>query len=145
MKKIICLSLVMLSLIGCFTACNISQNLSNALENMSEASPKVEEMVNALANNNISDAEALMHPDAENVDVAIVQMSNYLSGREAQSVDVEGINVKTSTGTAGEKREEQLTCKVTLEDGDIVYLNVIYLKDKDGEGFIKFQLVLGLI
>jgi hypothetical protein len=112
---------------------------------MSEASPKVEEMVNALANNNISDAEALMHPDAENVDVAIVQMSNYLSGREAQSVDIEEINVKTSTGTAGEKREEQLTCKVTLEDGDIVYLNVIYLKDKDGEGFIKFQLVLGLI
>jgi hypothetical protein len=145
MKKVICLSLVVMALIGCFASCNISQKFSDVLENMSEASPKVNEMINALAEDNVSDAVALMHPDAENVDAAIAQMSNYLSGRKAQSISIDGININTSTGTGGEKREEQLTCKVTLTDGVVVYLNAVYLKDKSGEGFITFQLVLGLI
>jgi len=51
MKKILCFTLVLLVLIGCLTACNFTQNMSGAIAGEAEATPKVEEMMSALAEN----------------------------------------------------------------------------------------------
>ena len=87
MKKIICFGLVLLALFGCLTACNFTQNMSGAIAGEAEATPKVEEMMAALANDNASDAKALLHPQvAETSDQEIAQMSAYLEGREASAI-----------------------------------------------------------
>ena len=84
MKKIICFTLVLFALLGCLTACNFTQNMSGAIAGEAEATPKVEEMMAALADDNTSDAKALLHPQVtETSDNAIAQMSAYLAGRKA--------------------------------------------------------------
>ena len=86
MKKIICFTLVLFALLGCLTACNFIQNMSGAIAGEAEATPKVEEMMAALADDNASDAKALLHPQvAETSDNAIAQMSAYLAGRKASA------------------------------------------------------------
>ncbi len=146
MKRFIGFSLVTLVLICCLASCNFTQSLSGELVKESEAAPKVEEMLTALAENRISDAKSFMHPKkSENTDTALTQMSEYLEGRKAESIKVTGINVNTSTGASGKSRQENVGYRVTLADGDVVYLSVVYLSDNDGAGFISFQLVLGVV
>lgn len=146
MKKLICISLVLLVLFGCLTACNFTQNMSGALAGTAEATPKVEEMMLALAEDRAADAKALMHPQvAATSDNAIAQMSAYLAGREASSMELKSVNVSTSAGTAGKSRQERIAYQVTLSDGAVIYLNVVYLSDNGGAGFASFQLVLGVI
>ncbi len=145
MKKIIRLTLVLFALLGCLTACNFTQNMSGAIAGEAEATPKVEEMMAALADDNASDAKALLHPQvAETSDNAIAQMSAYLAGRKASAIELKSITVNTSTGTAGKTRQEQVTYQVTLTDGAVVFLNVVYLSDNQGIGFSLFQVVLGV-
>lgn len=146
MKKTVCLVLVLLALFSCLTACNFTQNLSGALAGNAESTPKVKEMMIALAENRTSDAKALMHPQtAEDSDIAIAQMSDYLDGRKPDSIELKNINVNTSTGTSGKTRQEQAGYQVTLTDGDVIYLSVVYLSSNDGVGFSSFQLVLGVV
>ena len=102
MKKFVCFSLVMLAMISCLTACNFTKNVSGVLAGNATATPKVKEMMTALVNNNTADAKALMHPQSDKeTDVAITQMSSYLSGRTVGSIELKSINVNTSTGTSG--------------------------------------------
>lgn len=146
MKKIICSVLVLLILLGCLTACNFTQNMSGAIAGEAEATPKVEEMMAALADDNTSDAKVLLHPQvAETSDNAISQMSVYLAGRKASTVELKSININTSTGTAGKTRQEQVTYKVTLTDGAVIFLNAVYLSNNQGTGFASFQVVLGVV
>ena len=146
MKKFVCFSLVMLAMISCLTACNFTKNVSGVLAGNATATPKVEKMMTALVNNDTADAKALMHPQSDKeTDAAITQMSSYLSGRTVGSIELKSINVNTSTGTSGKVRQEQASYQVTLIDGEIIYLSVAYLSDNSGEGFIYFQLVLGVI
>ena len=146
MKRFIGFSLVTLVLICCLASCNFTQSLSGDLVKESEAAPKVEEMLTALAENRIADAKALMHSNkAENADTALTQMSEYLNGRKAESIAVTGINVNTSSGASGKTRQETASYQVVLSDGDVSYLSVVYLSDNDSTGFISFQLVLGIV
>ena len=146
MKKIICFALVLLALFGCLTACTFSQNMSGAIAGEAEATPKVKEMMAALADDNTSNAKALLHPQvAETSDNAIAQMSAYLAGRKASAIELTSINVNTSTGTAGKVRQERVAYQVTLTDGAVIFLNVVYLSNNQGTGFASFQLVLGVI
>ena len=146
MKKLLCISLILLATFSCLTACNFTQNVSGALAGELEATPKVEELLTALAEKRISDAKAYIHPQkAEQSDVSIAQMSNYISGRKASAIEPESINVNTSTGTSGKIRQEQVIYRVTLNDGDAIYLNVVYLSNNTGTGFASFQLVLGIV
>ena len=145
MKKLVCFSLILFSILGCLTACNVSQSI-NGIKDSAEATPKVEEMMNALAEEKISDAKALMHPQAsEKADTGFVQMQTYLAGRKVAALNIQNINITSSVGTAGKARQEQLAYKATLEDGEVVYLNVVYLSNDKGDGFVSFQLVLGAI
>ncbi|MDO4418953.1 MAG: hypothetical protein Q4B92_01160 [Ruminococcus sp.] len=146
MKKIICFGLVLLALFGCLTACNFTQNMSGAIAGKAEATPKVEEMMAALADDNTSDAKALLHPQVvETSDNAIAQMSTYLAGRKASAIELISININSSAGTAGKTRQEQVGYQVTLTDGAVIFLNAVYLSDNQGTGFASFQLVLGVV
>lgn len=145
MKKWICFALVVLVL-GSFTACNFTQNMSGAIAGEAEATPKVEEMMAALAAGNAADAKALLHPQAaETAESAIAQMSAYLAGRKAAAMELIGITVNTSTGTSGNVRQERVNYRITLGDGDMIYINAVYLSNNQGTGFASFQLVLGVV
>lgn len=146
MKKIICFALVLLVLLGCLTACHFSQNMSGAMAGEAEATPKAEEMMAALADDNASDAKALLHPQvAETSDNAIAQMRAYLAGRTVSAMDLISINVNVSTGTAGTSRQERVGYRVTLADGAVIYINAVYLSNNQGTGFASFQIVLGVV
>ena len=145
MKKWICFVLVLLVL-GSFTGCNVTQNMSGAIAGKAEATPKVEAMMAALSAANTADAKALLHPQvAESSDNAITQMSTYLAGRTAETMEVTGITVNTSTGTSGNTRQERVNYRVTLADGAVIFLNVVYLSNNQGTGFASFQIVLGVV
>ena len=146
MKKIICFALVLLALLGCLSACTFSLNMSGAIAGEAEATPIVKEMMAALAGDNTSNAKAFLHPQVtETSDNAIAQMSAYLAGRKASAIELTSINVNTSTGTAGKVRQERVAYQVTLTDGAVIFLNVVYLSNNQGAGFASFQLVLGVI
>lgn len=145
MKKWICFALVVLVL-GSFTACNFTQNMSGAIASEAEATPKVEEMMAALTAGNTADAKALLHPQAaETAESTIAQMSAYLAGRKAAAMELTGITVNTSTGTSGNVRQERVNYRITLADGDMIYINAVYLSNNQGTGFASFQLVLGVV
>lgn len=145
MKKILCFALVLLVL-GSFTACNFTQNMSGAMAGKAEATPKVEEMMAALSAANTADAKALLHPQvAETSDNAITQMSTYLAGRTVETMELTGITVNTSSGTSGNTRQERVNYRVTLADGAVIFLNVLYLSNNQGTGFSSFQIVLGVV
>lgn len=144
MKKYVSIVLVLILMLMSLNACNFKQTVSGALAGEAEATPVVENMLSALAENRISDAKSFMHPEAINVsDDAFNQMCEFIAGRKANSVELQNISVNTSVGTAGRIKQEQLTYKVTLSDGDVMNLNVIYLIDNSGIGFTSFQLTLG--
>lgn len=146
MKKQICFILVLLVLLGSLTACNFTQKMSGALADKAEATPKVEKMIAALTDDDTADAKALLHPQvAETSDDAIAQMSAYLAGKKASAIELRNININTSTGTSGKTRQEQIAYQVTLSDGSIIFLNVVYLSNNQGTGFASFQLVLGVV
>lgn len=146
MKKLICFVLMFVVLCSCLTACNFTRKISGSLAGEAEATPKVKQMMTALATNNTAEAKNLLHPKAAETSVtAIEQMSEYLDTREVDSMEQENIKVNTSAGTSGKTRQEQVVYRVTLTDGDIIYLNVFYYSDKSGTGFISFQFVLGIV
>lgn len=146
MKRRICFILVLVVLLGCLTACNFTQNMSGMVAGQAEATPKAEEMMAALAGENPSDAKALLHPQAAATsDDAIAQMRDYLAGRKVSAIELISINVNTSTGTAGKVRQERVGYRVTLTDGAVIYLNAVYLSDRQGAGFSSFQIVLGVV
>ena len=146
MKKLISVALILLAVFGCLTGCNFTQKLSGALADEAESTPQVENMMTALAQNRTSDAEKLMHPQvSEKSDAAMMQMSDFLAGRAAVSMELKNINVKTSAGTSGKIRQEEVAYQVTLTDGAVIYINVIYLSNNAGSGFTSFQLALGVV
>ena len=145
MKKLISILLLTVMVLS-LTACNFTSNMAGAMAGEAEATPKVEEMMTALAANKASDAKALMHPEvAGKSDAAIAQMSAYLAGRKATSMEVKNIQVNTSAGTSGKTRQEQVAYQVTLTDSTVIYLNVVYLSNNAGAGFASFQIVLGVV
>lgn len=143
MKKSISVILVVTVLLCCFTSCDITANFSDALSGKAESTPKVEEMLLALAENDMSAAESLLHPQiADDSGDMLERLAEYIDGRKAESVEVTSVGINTSTGTGGKSRQEEISYEVKLDDGDSVSLNVVYLSDNQGEGFTVFQIVL---
>ena len=143
MKKTICLTLIVLVVVSCLTACNFTLN---NLKDTAESTPKVEEMMAALTNGNVSDAKALLHPQASgDATNAINQMIKYLNGRSVNSIDLLNVNFTSSVGTSGQMSQEQATYKTTLDSTEVIYITAVYLNNNAGSGFISFQLVLGVV
>lgn len=146
MKKWMGVFLALLILASCVTGCSFSQKMLDSLSENAEATAKVEAMMTALAENKTEEAKALIHPQsAEETDAAIAQMSNYLGGRKANDIELININVTTSATVEGMARQEEVNYRVTLDDGDVIYINLVYLTNPEGSGFSCYQLVLGVI
>lgn len=143
MKKTICLTLVIMAVMCCLTACNFTLN---SIKDNAESTPKVKEMLTALTNGNLSDAKALLHPQLTNApDDSINQMIGYFNGRSVSSIDLINVNYKSSVGTSGQIMQEQATYRITLNFTETVYITSVYLSNNEGFGFISFQLVMGLV
>ena len=145
MKRLLCFALVLLPLLGCLAACNFTQHTSGAMEKLAESKPAAEQMLTALAQGNNADANKLMHPDAKDADNGIAQMITFLAGREAIATELVNVNVNTSAGTSGKVRQEQVSYKVTLSDNAVIYISAVHLSNRAGNGFVSFQLVLGVV
>lgn len=144
MKRFLCLSLILVALLGCFTACDLEglvSNMASNLENQSESAQMVKDMMTALCEGRAEDAKALMHPTvAERADDGISQMIAFLDGREVGTMNLQNINLSTSGG----EKEESLVYAVELSDGKMVFVQAVYLSDDDGAGFSEFQFVMGV-
>lgn len=146
MKKLVCFVLTLVALLCCLTACNLGENMADAIADKAEATPKAEEMVTALAEGNTQKARSLLHTRVtETSDAAIAQMVSFLAGRKANATELISVNISTSAGTSGTARQEKLGYKITLSDDTVIYLNAVYLSDNEGTGFTSFQLVLGVV
>ena len=147
MKKAVCICCVCVMILGLLTACNFNTNMTDSTgKTKMEALPQVEEMLQALAEEDGEKALGLMHPDAPNRSAqAIAQLSAYLSGRDVKSLEVQKLQKKNTSGTGGTKQQETATILVTMEDEEQFYLSVSYLTDAEKKGFVSFQLILGMV
>ena len=146
MQKIICLTLIVITMIGCLMACNITTNNSDSSLQAENSGPKVEKMMQALTDMCLSDAKKLMHPDADkDIDIALNQMMDYIDGRGVTRLERSTALVSSSVGSSNKSREETSTYRATLDDGSIVNLSVVYLWDNNGSGFMSFHLIIGII
>ena len=144
MKKFFCFVSVLAILIGCLSACSFPQKMFDNLTEESEAMPKAEEMLLALAENRLTDAEALLHPSVSQSGDRLSQIADFLAGRKSTALTVKNITINGTAGTAGKARKETLTYQVTLSDDTVVYISVVHLTDRQGSGFTTFQLTLGI-
>ena len=152
MKKLVCIVLAMMCLL--MAGCNFNTNFSNNGINVAqmEATPQVEQMLNALASKDMDAALALMHPSVinnaqkkENVTAMLQQMMNFVDGRAFQDLSQRSLNVKNSVGTAGSVKQENATFQVTFGTAEVCYLTVTSVTQDGKTGFISFQLVLGVV
>ncbi|MBO7303978.1 MAG: hypothetical protein J6V09_01990 [Clostridia bacterium] len=140
MKKILCLTLVLVTLVFCLSSCAILDKLLGALENQLECAPKIEEMMLALAEGRKDDAMALIHPSAsDEADAGITQLIGYVDGSKVAEMKAEGININTSLDKS-EGKTEQAVYKITLENGTVMKLEAVYISNDQGDGFIGFKL-----
>ena len=146
MRKTLCFALSLLVLLTCLTGCGMAKKVMEALSSQLDATPKVEEMMLALAENRASDARAFMHPDsADGSEKNINQMIEYLNGRTVSTLTMVNVRVNNFTGTDGRYIEEQATYIITLTDGTELSLDAFYRTDSVGSGFSTFRLSMGVV
>lgn len=145
--KRLCAVVAMLLTLCLLTGCNFTTNFSdNVGMTSAESREKVEEMLQTLMDGDMDAALALMHPEAvAKAENPIAQMSDFLAGRTVAEMNQTGVRVNTSTGTAGKTRKEVTNFLVRLEDGTEIHIAATYYSDNAGEGFVSFQLVLGVV
>ena len=137
---------LLLTLVCLLSACNFTANLYDNTGNKEmEAAPQIEEMLAALAAGDRDAALALYHPKyRENFEAALDQLSGYVAGRTMSSMESASWNTTTSKGTGGTSTQESGSFRVTMEDGEVFYISAVHLTDGNGEGFVSFQIVLGV-
>lgn len=147
MKRFLCMLAAAAAILCLMTACNFTTNFSDGTGiTTMQSAPKVEDMMTALSSGDTEAARALMHPDvAGDADDAIAQLADYIAARKTAQMEQTGLTVNTSSGTGGSVRQENGAFRVELEDGTFCYISAVHLTNSDGEGFISFQLVLGVI
>lgn len=147
MKKAFSVLAVAVAVIFLLSGCSFTTNFSdNTGASTMEAADKVEDMVAALTAGNMDTALALMHPNrTTDSEAGIKQMCEYLAGRKTVDLNHQSLRVSTRSGTSGDARQESAAIRAELEDGTVVFLSVTYLTDSTGEGFVSFQMVLGVV
>ena len=143
MKKMIGILALLLVAVSLFAACNFTSNSQTTAKDMSHQ-PEVEAMLSYLSNGELEKAEDLMHTNKEDTS-ALAQVSAYLDGRKADKLDIQKVNIYTQKKNGETSKQESGTIKLTLDDGETVYLAVAYLENDADEGFASFQLVLGVV
>lgn len=146
MKRVLCI-MIAVAVICLMAGCNFTTNFSDSMGVTSaESIPEVEAMLQALAEEDMDAALERMHPNvAVNCRDAVDQMCDYLNGRSVSQLTQQSVRVNTSTGSAGKIRQEVVQLHAVLDDGTVIYISAAYRTDSDGEGFVSFQLVLGVV
>lgn len=143
MKKFVACSCVLILLVVCLTGCDLFKDMFNNIKNP-ESLPKTEEMLKALEENRVDDAQALMHPSVnDGSTIKFEQMIGLLNGRTVTSVQQMNISINKSIDLAGEATTETATYKVNLSDGSTLLASVEYLTNSAGSGFVLFLLSVG--
>ena len=147
MRRFICVLAAAMSILCLLTACNFTTHLADSYGMaVAERTSKVEKMMSALADDDLDTALSLMHPGAAEATAdAVAQMRDYLAGRKVTELNQRSVNVSTSAGTAGKSSRESATYQAVLDDGTEIYLSAAYYTDASGEGFVSFQIVLGVV
>ena len=129
------------------TACNFTTNFSDSTGNTKmEACQQVEDMMTALSQDDRETALALMYPEyASKLADIYEQLAGFMDGRKVSNMTQKSVNIKKSNGTDGKVQQETATFLVALEDGMELYLSVCYVTESNKEGFVSFQLVLGVV
>ncbi|MBQ7345764.1 MAG: hypothetical protein IJW45_06855 [Oscillospiraceae bacterium] len=134
-KILLCLLLITSVLAGCAAA-----------DFTPVAEPFVEEMMDALASEDLEAAMALMHPVAEeqlgDMTSSFQAMAEYVDGRLVTGMERESVYIHNSIGTNTAKTEDG-SFRVTMDDGSVLVVEYCYLENGDGSGFSKFQLSVG--
>ncbi len=145
MKKLLCL-LLAVTLAFSLVACNFTSNFQDNL-GLTEAKcrEQVEQMLQSLTAEDLDTALALMHPGAkETAEKALKQLADYMAGRSVRQLEIQGVTVNTSSGSSGKIEQEKASFQAVLDDGTVFYIAAFYRTDRDGEGFVSFQIVLGV-
>lgn len=146
MKKVLCL-LAAAVLLCVMTGCTFNAHFSDStgIAKMQSA-PKVETLLEALADEDPDNEFAYIHPEAEEKsEAALAQLKQFLAGRDVRALEQQSASVNTSSGTNGNSRMEKGVFLVTLEDQTTFYISATHLTNSEGEGFASFQFVLGLV
>jgi len=146
MKRWFCLVLAVL-LLAALTGCNFTTNFNDSTGTTKmEATDKVRQMMDALADGDMAAAEGLLHSNVTGEKKeTLVQLQSFLAGRRTVSLEQMNLKVQNYTGTGGKTRQEQANFQAELSDGTRFYLNVCYVSDDASQGFTSFQFVLGVV
>ena len=102
-------------------------------------------MLTALGQGDSEAALALMHPDSKYTEATVAQMIRFLDGRQMKEIEQVTLNVNNTTNASGTTRKEQASFRVTLDDGEQIFLSVNHITSPDAEGFASFQIILGAV
>ena len=146
MKKLLCL-LLPLALLLTLTACNVTTNLHDNLGvTEAQCTDQVEQLLQALTEDDLAAALETMHPGtADWAESGLEQLRDYLAGRKVLKLNIQGVNRNSTSGSSGKVEQEQAAFQVVLADGTVCYISAVYRTDKDGAGFVSFQMILGVV
>lgn len=146
MKKVLLLFTSIVLVVSLLVGCNFNTNFYDHTGNTEmKAIAQVESMMEALSAGNIEGAEALLHPQRKDTLTQLLQLIDFMNGRNVETMEQTSVTVNTSQTATGTARQESGTFRVTLDDTTVCYLSAVHYSDHEGEGFVSFQIVIGII
>lgn len=151
MKRMIVV-MVLLTCLQMLTGCSFNSSISNntGITEM-DAKYQVATMMEYLTAGDMDQALMLMHPDRtadawerDKVIYRLKQMIDYIDGRKCTAMQQQSLNVQNSVGTSGSTKQESAIFLVTLGDSTTFRLSVVYLTGNEQEGFLLYQIILGV-
>lgn len=144
MKKIMRLFPLLLACVLLLSGCGM---LKEAIQEADEL--PVKEYINAVSSGDTEAVRDMTHPsvteDEERFARNVGTLNTYLDGRTATAVHRVSVSLNTNT-SVGEGKTKTLRADyaVKLSDGTELPVTVIYLTDRDGEGFSSLLMQLGI-
>lgn len=136
MKRIIGFLALVLAAVSLFAACDMASMVK--LEHEDD----VKLLLAYLSEGDLENAGQMMHADKEDIS-ALEQISEFLDGRKVKELKTQSVHVKSMKNNGVSSATEEATFKVTLDDGETVYLSTVYTEDDADQGFTTFRLALG--
>ncbi len=114
--------------------------LLTACSALSKAEEQVEEMLAAIAADDLDEAYSLMHQDLsmnqEEFSAAFAGLVSLVDGRTLESYRIQSVSVNQS----GSTRTEEAIYVITLEDGAKYEVSYTFCSDQYGTGFTEFSI-----
>ena len=139
MKKALSLLLVIITICS-LTSCALLEKINGFAEKEAQCPPLIDEMMAAIAECDQGRAALLLHPTVrdEAECAGFDALCELINHRAVIKKELQAFNFYVGIHNFKKYREETLTYKITLSDEEVVYAQVIYRNDADGEGFYTF-------